>query len=296
MRVLIAFDGSSGAEQAIALAGALHWPSEAKLQIAAVAEPVLPHYTGVRDMGPVPPPEIDPALLELRRREVSDAVARLRTNDRNVEGVVLQGWPATILADQAARFGADLMIAGSRGRGGLASLLLGSVSAAVVDNAPCPVLVARAAQVREVVLAVDGSGPAAVAELLVSTWPMFDGLELHVLSVADVMEPVQFGLAPPTFHRAAAEHASAVAEEKENHTRIAEETAARLRASGRRADAAIRTGPAADEIIAFATKTGADLVVMGSQGRTGLARMVLGSVARKVLNGSAASVLIVRAR
>lgn len=296
MRVLIAFDGSSGAEQAIALAGALNWPSEAKLQIAAVAEPVLPHYTGVRNAGPIPPPEMDPALLELRQRDVSDAVGRLRTNDRDVEGVVLRGWPAPMLVDQAARFGADLIIAGSRGRGGLASLLLGSVSAAVVDNAPCPVLVARATQVREVVLAVDGSGPAAVAESLVSTWPMFEGPVVHVLSVADVMEPVQFGLAPPTHHLAAAEHASAVAEEKENHTRIAEETAARLRAVGRQADAAMRTGRAADVIIALATETGTDLVVMGSQGRTGLARMVLGSVARKVLNGSAASVLIVRAR
>ena len=119
---------------------------------------------------------------------------------------------------------------------------------------------------------------------------------MHVLSVADVMEPVQFGLAPPKYHRAAAEHASAVAEEKENHTRIADETAARLRAAGRQADATMRTGRAADEIIALAAETGADLVVMGSQGRTGLARMVLGSVARKVLNGTAASVLIVRAR
>ena len=54
MRVLIAYDGSPGAEQAIALAGALRWPSESKLQVAAVVEPVLPHYTGVRLMKPVP--------------------------------------------------------------------------------------------------------------------------------------------------------------------------------------------------------------------------------------------------
>ena len=58
----------------------------------------------------------------------------------------------------------------------------------------------------------------------------------------------------------------------------------------------MRTGRAADEIIALASETGADLVVMGSQGRTGLSRMVMGSVARKVLNGTAGSVLIVRAR
>ena len=174
-------------------------------------------------------------------------------------------------------------------------MLLGSVAAEVVDNAPCPVLVARTTQVRGLVLAVDGSPPAELAESLLSTWPIFEGLKFHVLSVADVMEPVQFGLAPAAYHMAAAEHASVVAEEKDSHTRIAEETAARLRASGRQANATMRTGRAADEIIALAGETGANLVVMGSRGRTGLARMVLGSVARKVLNGSAGSVLIVRA-
>lgn len=295
MLVLIAYDGSSDAELAIALAGALRWPSDSKLQVAAVVEPVLPHYTGVRSMGPaVPPPEIDPVMIEQRQRQVSDAAARLSGDDHQAEGVVLRGWPAPMLVDQATRLAADLVIAGSRGHGAVVSMLIGSVSAAVVDTAPCPVLVARTNQVRTIVLAVDGSGPADVAESLLSTWPIFEDVRIHVISVADVMEPVQFGLAPPAFHRAAADHASVVAEQKGDHTRIAEETAARLRSAGRQADATVRTGRAAGEIIAFAAETGADLVVMGSQGRTGLARMVLGSVARKVLNGTGVSVLIVR--
>lgn len=296
MRVLIAYDGSSGAEKAIALAGSLRWPSDSKLQVVAVVEPPLPHYTGVRHVGPVPAPAMDPEPLELGQRQVSDAVARLSTENPQAEGVILRGRPATVLVDHAARFRADLVMGGSRGHGRVASLLLGSVAAEVVDNAPCPVLVARTTEVRGLVLAVDGHPPAELAESLLSKWPIFEGLRLHVLSVADVMEPVQFGLAPAAYHKAAAEHASVVAEQKESHTRIAEETAARLRASGRQADATMRTGRAADEVIALADETGADLVVMGSRGRTGIARMVLGSVARKVLNGSAGSVLIVRAR
>lgn len=294
MRVLIAYDGSPGAEQAIALAGALPWPSESKLRVANVVEPVLPHYTGVRHVGRVPPPEFDPLMIEQREAQVSDAVGRLGRDGRSAEGVVLRGRPATVLVDEASRFGADLVIGGSRGRGRVANLLLGSVSAEVVDNAPCPVLVARTAQVRAVVVAVDGSPPAELAVSLLATWPIFEGLPLHVVSVADVMEPVQFGLAPQKFHNAAAAHAKAVAEEKENQSLIAEEAARRLRDSGRQADATMRTGRAADEIIAFAADTGADLVVMGSQGRTGFARMVLGSVARSVVNRTTASVLIVR--
>jgi nucleotide-binding universal stress UspA family protein len=56
----------------------------------------------------------------------------------------------------------------------------------------------------------------------------------------------------------------------------------------------MRTGDAAAEVIAAVADVNADLVVMGSRGRTGLASVVLGSVARNVLHGSTASVLVVR--
>jgi hypothetical protein len=55
----------------------------------------------------------------------------------------------------------------------------------------------------------------------------------------------------------------------------------------------MRHGDAAGEIVAVAERRGADLIVLGSRGRTGLTRLLLGSVARNVLSGSTASVLIV---
>ena len=58
----------------------------------------------------------------------------------------------------------------------------------------------------------------------------------------------------------------------------------------------MRDGDAAGEIIAAAEQRGADLIVLGSRGRTGLTRLLLGSVARNVLSGSTASVLVVRDR
>jgi nucleotide-binding universal stress UspA family protein len=75
--------------------------------------------------------------------------------------------------------------------------------------------------------------------------------------------------------------------------RIADETTANLRAAGRDASGEMRTGVAASEIIATAEAVGAGLIVMGSRGQTGLARVLLGSVARNVLHGSGASVLVV---
>jgi len=59
----------------------------------------------------------------------------------DVDRVVLHGAPAKVLIDAAA--GAELVIVGSRGRGGFAGLLLGSVSQAVLHHAPCPVVVVR---------------------------------------------------------------------------------------------------------------------------------------------------------
>lgn len=58
-----------------------------------------------------------------------------------VTRTVVEGHPAKNLIDAAA--GADLLVVGSRGHGGFAGLLLGSVSEYVVAHAPCPVLVVR---------------------------------------------------------------------------------------------------------------------------------------------------------
>ena len=185
------------------------------------------------------------------------------------------------------------MICGSRGHGTISRLLLGSVSAEVVDHAPCPVLISRTPAIARVLFATDGSVPSAAAETILSTWPIFERLPIHVVSVADVVQAWHTGIAPTMYRHVIEAHAKDLAEASAEHTRIAEETTERLQAHARHAEASMRTGDAAAEVIAAAADVGADLVVIGSRGRTGLARAVLGSVARNVLHGSNASVLVV---
>ena len=55
-------------------------------------------------------------------------------------------------------------------------------------------------------------------------------------------------------------------------------------------------GAPADEILAFAERVHIDLIVMGSHGRTGLSRLITGSVAEKVMRGSKCPVLILKSR
>lgn len=294
MRILIAYDGSAGAEQSLRLADSVDWPANSTLRIASVIEPTL-LFVGAPMTGglEVPSPEVDTQITEYQEELVSAAARSLQSADRTVESIVLRGRPATALLDEATRFRADLVMAGSRGRGTITSLLLGSVSAEVVDHARCPVLVSRTPSIDRIIFATDGSGPSAAAESVLSTWPIFQRLPIHVISVADVVEPWHTGIAPTMYRRVIEAHASDLAEARAEHTRIAEEAVARLRTRGRQADAAMRTGDAAAEIIAAVADPGADLVVIGSRGRTGVARAVLGSVARNVLYGCPASVLVV---
>jgi nucleotide-binding universal stress UspA family protein len=71
------------------------------------------------------------------------AVARARELQPQVacEGEAIQGHPAAVLLKEAEH--ANMIVVGSRGRGGFSSLLLGSVSQQVVHHAPCPVVVVR---------------------------------------------------------------------------------------------------------------------------------------------------------
>jgi nucleotide-binding universal stress UspA family protein len=75
---------------------------------------------------------------------------------------------------------------------------------------------------------------------------------------------------------------------------IAAEAAATLGAAGFGAHSDVRAGSPAPTIVAFTREWDADLVIMGSHGRTGLARLLLGSVARNVLYHASCSVLVVR--
>jgi len=109
--------------------------------------------------------QVDPELLEQGSRAILDtAVASVGATDTQVTPMLVEGEPAPVLTSVAD--GADLLVVGSRGRGGFTGRLLGSVSQRCIESAPCPVAVVPRdwePRVGTVVVGVDGSEPSCAA-------------------------------------------------------------------------------------------------------------------------------------
>lgn len=288
MRVLLATDGSASARSALDLVRSLAWPDGTTVRVIQV----LPLWPALIDFDV---PGRSDAFEASARSALHELAAPLRRDGLVVEERLVRGEGiADLIVADARESNADLVVVGSRGHGPLASVLLGSVAAAVIDHAPCPVLVARRPHLERVVFAEDGSESAFEARRLLATWPMFRGLQVWVLSVAHVTRPFHSGITATVFEEARRAEAEILTESRSAHERLAKESAEQLRLAGALAQAELRQGDAASEIVASAERAGADLIVMGSRGRSGPTRAVLGSVARNVLQHAHCSVLIAR--
>lgn len=294
MRVLLATDGSAPAEVAIDLVAGIDWPAGTAIRVVEAVE------VGRLFGGAWPAVElIEAGRLEAEAREVARATveaarARLEQPGLEVTTTVLAGRPASGIVEVAREMAADLVVVGSRGHGTIESMLLGSVSSEVVDHAPAPVLVARRPGLKRVVLAWDGSDCSRLAASLLRTYPMLRGADVRVVSVADVQIPWWTGFPAIATPEVVPMYVEAAEASRRHHAELARTMTAELGAAGIAATAVTPEGDAAAEIIAAAAAWDADLIVLGTHGRTGLRRFVLGSVARNVLHHAPASVLVAR--
>lgn len=292
MNVLFGTDGSESAERAEQLVAAIDWGEPTQIEVLHVDQ-LFPEdlelpagaYT-----------EAHEKLYQDVNRVLDQTKRDLQRSGRDVQAKVIIGRPATAIVDEAKRSGADLVVMGSHGRGAIASALLGSVTAEVVDHAPCPVLVARTTRLERAVLGHDGSDGARQAEQLVATWPFLRRVPVRVVSAWNLV-PAYAALDPAGGAFMSAELYQQVIDDlRRDRERTASDAAKRLVEAGVRAVPEVREQSPASALVDSALDDRADLIVVGSRGETGLARLLVGSVARSVLLHSRCSVLITRQR
>jgi nucleotide-binding universal stress UspA family protein len=295
VRVLFATDGSQSADRARDLLGRLAWPADTTFCVVCALEPRGELFTAPWMMPASD--ELDSVESELLRHAdvaLDDAVRTVDQPGCTVERLTLRGRPASAIVEEARAWKADLVVLGNRGHGPIASMVLGSVSAEVVDHAPCPVFVVRDEEIASIVFAEDGSPGAARAARVIRTWPFLHGIPVDVVSVAETAVPWNAGMATGLYDEVMVSYAHDVEAARESTRALAHRCSNALRLGGVAAVPHVREGDPAREIVEFARARPGSLVVVGTRGHGGLARLVLGSVARNVLLHAPGSVLVVR--
>lgn len=271
-RILVPTDGSGPANAALEYAGEI-----------AAAEDTIVHVLYVLD------PAEDPADAETplanSREWAGDAGAP-------VIDEIHTGEPRDAILDYADSRDVDAIVMGTRGRRGVGRLLLGSVTEEVVRDATVPVLVVRgASEVRRrypfetIVVPVDGSDHAENALDRASSIARHHDATVHVLSVIDVTPA------------GADERSDLRLDRLEGYAQsVVDDGIAAAEREGVDTVGTIRYGSTARTIGTYADTQDADLLVMGTHGRSGIDRLLLGSVTERVLRTATVPVLTVRDR
>jgi nucleotide-binding universal stress UspA family protein len=286
-KILCPTDFSPGSQQALRLAVRMANEADAELVIAHswYVPPTL--FAGEH----VFPPRVIQQMADDAQRGLDVALMDATAmGAKRVSSKILSGVPwvqITSLLDQQAF---DLCVIGTHGRTGISRLLLGSVAANVIRHAPCSVLAVRpegdSKAFTHVLVPTDFSESAHHAGDLAAELVRPEG-KLTLLHVIEI--PVAYsGEVAADFGRDLDKRAAAALEQE----------AARLTAKSAVAIATrSRLGyPGAQTLAALDADRSVDLVVLGSHGRTGITRALLGSVAEKVARHAHCAVLVARRR
>jgi len=268
-KLLLATDGSQYSEGAVREAISLAKQCSATLYAISAIE-VVTDYEGLSIQ----------RLEEMQEAEIGkqlEAVKSLAAGEGvTCETIVAHGDPHTAIVKEAEKRRADLIIIGRRGLKGLAKVLMGAVAARVIGAAHCNVLVVpRAAKIefRTVLVATDGSVHSNAAASAAIALSKQCGSRLIALSA----------MRDESERASAQEHVNKVVEQGKLEGISVEP----LNPLGRSYDAIVET----------AGGRGADLIVMGAYGKTGLIKFFsMGSSTEKVIVNAGCAVLVVKAK
>ncbi len=268
--ILLPYDGSDGATDALHHAGELaHW-ADATVQVLYVADTARDSVTVIQG---------DTVDVLAREGEdiVDEAAQTLETLGVSHDTDVVQGHPAPTIARYADQFDQDLIVMPTHGREGLSRYVIGSVSEKVVRLSSVPVLTVRMQPDETLVfpyerLLVPTDGSDAATRAAGETLSLAASLDatVHVLSVVDDTILDRSGSASAESEQAATDAVDTVVSEAE--ARGVPETVGH-----------VEHGTPADAILDCIESNDVHAVGMATTGRRGVDRILLGSVAEKTV-------------
>jgi nucleotide-binding universal stress UspA family protein len=278
-RILVAIDDSEPSRIAVSLGARLAREHAGQLVLCHVVN-WLPVIAELESTGAIvdPQPTID-GLREHGHAVLARAAGTVTRFGVEPLSRLLDGEPAGSIAAFAAQAQCKLIVIGTHGRNDLGSLLLGSTTRSVLRTTALPVLTVRpemhlASERRRcferIVVGTDDSEPAAAALQTVFNLPTADRRDVLICSIA--------------------ERSGAVGQAE----RSVERTVASARARDIRVESRVAQGSTSSTLVAVAHDWAADLIVLGSHGRRGFERFLLGSVAETVVRTALVPVLVVR--
>jgi nucleotide-binding universal stress UspA family protein len=244
---------------------------------------------GPAPVGPLEIQAAQRASLERQTAAMESLAALVRSEfpDLRVTSEAVEGHASAVLLERSAEAG--WLVVGHRGSGGFPRLPLGSVSWQVATHARCPVVVVRpgetaVASENRVVVAVDvGDMPSEVLDLAAAEAEV-RGARLHMVHGSFHVSEAASGPAAIAAQFEGLDDAARAAMEEE---------ASRLRDRCPRLDIDVQAERARPASLLVDASHRAALLVTGSHGRTGLRRLILGSVSAEVLHTAACPVAVV---
>jgi nucleotide-binding universal stress UspA family protein len=284
-KILVPLDGSDLAELALPYAEELANAFKSEIILLHVSEPSESHYQHMH---------------ELYVQEVSD---RIKERFKKVRPVVVSGKPADEIISYAEKNKVDLIVITSHGRSGILSWATGSIASKLLHGSEVPVLLVRAAKTKQkaqrpvllnrILLPLDGSVAGEAAVTYVGELMSRLGSEVTLFGVISSGQHIRTvgGL----------DYINYPEEQLEMFKKEAEEyldgVYRRLKRRKGTVKVAIKVGAGdvGQEIIKFAGEKGVNLIAISSHGHSGIEKWVFGSIANKVVQGSQAPVLLVKA-
>jgi nucleotide-binding universal stress UspA family protein len=295
MKILIAIDCSPASERLLDEAAARPWPEGTTFSVANVVD--VQRFARF------------PALIEDAKREgdrlVKAGTEKLSRSGHKALSEVITGFPRRAISEYAKQWHADLIMAGSHGHSAIGRFLVGSVAQGILRTAPCSVEIVRSvsdgpapsSHPMKILLATDGSDCSGDALRSVATRPWPDGTVIKVLSVEElIFLDGQMAGSPlsSVYPQSLLEELTTQARDRASSAvKAARES---LQRAGMKVldDHAIEVGEPRAVILDTAKTWGAGLIVLGSHGRRGMDRFLLGSVSEAVAIHAHCSVEVIR--